>query len=169
RVQSRVEGRFGFRCGEEIDSEGPTTNPYESIKVRRVAEGVQVTKVIDGDTIEVRQEDRSVQKVRFIGIDTPEVSGFGARGECYGKEASLYLMRLLARKQVQLVQQEGTNRDKYGRLLRYVHMSGGDIGLRMLTLGYARNYPWFEHPRMDEYKQTQYEAQNAKRGLWGEC
>jgi|GEM_PF-1298706 micrococcal nuclease len=169
RVQDRVEGRFGFRCGQEIiDSTAPKTG-YDLIKVRRRAEGTQVIRVLDGDTIEVRESDGDEEKVRFIGIDAPEASGFGNKAECYGKEASLYLKRLLSSKHVELIPQPTDDRDKYRRLLRYVHMSGGDVGLRMLTLGYARYYPWFEHPRMEEYRNTAREAQNAKRGLWGKC
>jgi micrococcal nuclease len=182
RVQERVEGRFGFRCGGKTtytrDAAGNKTvnadrrkrkRGFDIIRTRRSAQGVQVTKVIDGDTIEVREKDRTMQTVRLIGIDTPEVSAYGKKAQCYGKEASLYLKRLLARKNVELIAQPGDNRDKYGRLLRYVHLSGGDIGLWMLNLGYARYYPWFEHPRMKEYKAAEIEAQRNGRGLWVEC
>ncbi len=182
RVQERIEKRFGFRCGSADDV---GTNPlgyatfnsdrnkrqtgFDLISTRRRAEGSQVMRVIDGDTLEVRESDGDTQRVRLIGINAPEMSGYGGKEECYGSNASLYLKRLLARKHVELIPQPKDNRDKFGRLLRYLHMDGGDIGLRMLTLGYAYNYPWFEHPRLKEYKAAEIEAQNEDRGLWAEC
>lgn len=169
RVQVRIEKRFGFICGENIDNEDSYKTGYDIIETRRRAERTQVTRVIDGDTIEVREPDGDTEKVRFIGINTPEVSGYGAKPECFGKEASLYVKRLLARKSIELIPQPGDNRDKYRRLLRYVHLEGQDIGLRLIVLGYAYNFPWFEHPRSEEYAAAEIHAQQKGNGLWAEC
>ncbi len=101
--------------------------------------------------------------VRIIGIDTPE------KEECYYEESSAYLSKLVLSTAVELIPQPTDNKDKYGRLLRYVHRGNEDIGLQMIREGYARNYPWFDHPRTDEYEKAQRDAQNASSGMWGEC
>lgn len=169
RVQERIEKRFGFICGESTGTEDSYKTGFDIIETRRRAERTQVTRVIDGDTIEVREPDGDTEKVRFVGINTPEVSGYGAKAECYGKEASLYVKRLLARKSVELIPQPGDNRDKYRRLLRYVHLEGQDIGLRLIVLGFAYNYTWFEHPRSKQYKEAELHAQERQNGLWAVC
>lgn len=117
-----------------------------------------MSRVIDGDTFVINQEH-----VRIIGIDTPE------KEECYYEESSQYLQKLIENQAVELIAQPTDNKDKYGRLLRYVHIADNDIGLQMLQDGYARNYPWFTHPRMEEYGKAHFEAQNANKGLWREC
>lgn len=122
-----------------------------------------VFHVIDGDTIEVYLKDGTEETVRIIGIDTPEY------GECFFNEATDYLHALIADPPLTLIPQPGDNRDKYGRLLRYIERDGEDIGKQMIRDGYARNYPWFSHPRVDTYAATEKEAQRDERGLWSAC
>jgi micrococcal nuclease len=122
-----------------------------------------VYRIIDGDTIEVLLKDGTEETVRIIGIDTPEYE------ECYFNEAATYLRKLISDAEIVLQQQPGDDRDKYSRLLRYVHLDGIDIGLQLIRDGYAKNYPWFEHPRLEEYKAAESEAQRSNRGLWAEC
>lgn len=117
-----------------------------------------VTRVVDGDTFVIGKEH-----VRIIGINTPE------KGECYFEEATERLSQLIFEKSVERIPQPIDNRDKYGRLLRYIELSGEDIGLQMLKEGFAENYPWFPHPRIEEYKEAEDEAKKEGRGLWGEC
>jgi len=81
----------------------------------------------------------------------------------------MYLRKLISDVEIVLQEQPGDDRDKYDRLLRYVHIDGVDIGLQLLHDGYARNYPWFEHPRAEEYKGVELKAQRVGVGLWGEC
>ncbi|MDA0375989.1 MAG: thermonuclease family protein [bacterium] len=117
-----------------------------------------VTRIVDGDTVVIGEEH-----VRIIGIDTPE------KEECYFDEASERLSQLIFEKSVERIPEPTDNRDKYGRLLRYIELSGEDIGLQMLKEGFAENYPWFPHPRIEEYKEAEDEAKKEGRGLWGEC
>jgi len=130
---------------------------------------VQVVRIIDGDTIEVLQADTKKEIVRIIGIDTPELGGHGTVEQCYAKEATEYIRSLINTKNVELYAQVGDNADKYGRLLRYVQFNGEDIGLRMILEGYARNYPWFDHDRIEEYTSAEGKAQYNKIGLWKAC
>lgn len=117
-----------------------------------------VTRIVDGDTFVIGEEH-----VRIIGIDTPE------KGECYYEEATERLRQLILKKPVELIPQPTENKDKYQRLLRYVHLADKDVGRIMLQDGYARNFPWFAHPRMEEYSAAEREAREANRGLWGAC
>jgi endonuclease YncB( thermonuclease family) len=92
-----------------------------------------VVDVTDGDTIEVRTKGKR-RDVRLIGIDTPEV--FGGR-ECGGHEASASMKRLLDRGDgVMLIRDRSQdNRDRYGRLLRYVERGGTDVGKKQIGRG----------------------------------
>lgn len=90
-----------------------------------------VTKVSDGDTIWVESQDGGRQKVRFIGIDTPE------SGKCGFTEASDFLASLVFDRRVALVQGGTDDSDRYGRLLRYVEVDGRDTGLALIEEGLA--------------------------------
>ena len=85
-----------------------------------------VTRVVDGDTLELGNGET----VRLVGIDTPEV------GECGYDAASAALARLVAGKQVRLGMSD-EDRDRYGRLLRYVDVGSTDAGLRQIQKGLA--------------------------------
>lgn len=85
-----------------------------------------VTRVIDGDTIELSNNE----SVRVVGIDTPE------RGECGFDEAAVNMERLVLGKRVRLTVTD-EDRDHYGRLLRYVDVGGIDAGLRQIDAALA--------------------------------
>jgi len=89
----------------------------------------KVESVIDGDTIILATGEH----VRLLGIDTPE------RGECYYQEATDFLKSLLINKLVSL-ERDKTNKDTYGRLLRYVYLDGEDINILMIEKGYAEAF-----------------------------
>ena len=85
-----------------------------------------VTRVVDGDTIELANGEH----VRLRGINTPEV------GQCGFEEASAAMRRLVEGERVVLTR-AGDDRDRYGRLLRYVDVGGTDAGLRLIERGLA--------------------------------
>jgi len=89
--------------------------------VPAAAEPVALLETIDGDTIEVRREDGAVERVRLVGIDTPE-TGLGSPPlECYGPEASRFTADLLAGADGAVyLEKDVEERDRYGRLLRWV-------------------------------------------------
>ncbi|MFM8847067.1 MAG: thermonuclease family protein [Actinomycetota bacterium] len=95
--------------------------------------GWTVERYVDGDTIDVRSTLGHVERVRLIGIDTPE------SGECGYEAATGALALLIKGSKVQLVSGAQTNRDqmKDPRLLRYVEVNGRDIGLAMIEGGWA--------------------------------
>lgn len=132
--------------------------------------GVQVPiiKVTDGDTVRVRYDGQD-ERVRLIGIDTPEVPWYGGRSECYGVEAGLYARHRLAGRSVRLVFGPD-RRDRYGRLLAYVYVRGELFNLTLVRLGYARARPVSPNTGMaDVLAGAEAQARAAGRGLWAEC
>ncbi|PKQ27325.1 MAG: hypothetical protein CVT64_02555 [Actinobacteria bacterium HGW-Actinobacteria-4] len=110
-----------------------------------------VDHVIDGDTIIVVRGGVE-ETVRLIGIDTPE------REECGYEDARQFMVDIVLDQEVALVAGATTDRDSYGRLLRYVEYGGLDVGLGQIAEGYAvarydsrTNQP---HPREDVYREA---------------
>jgi micrococcal nuclease len=129
--------------------------------------GIRVARVVDGDTIEVTLSDGAKEKVRIIGIDTPEIVDPRKPVQCFGHEASARMKELVDGRAVELQKNPSEDRDKYGRLLRYIDLEGDDIGAQMIREGYAFSYKAFAHPRLEQYNALERDARNAKRGLWG--
>ena len=121
---------------------------------------VTVTEVVDGDTLEVRLRDGRVERLRLVGIDTPE------DGECLAADATRRLGALVAAGPVRLVRDE-SDRDQYGRLLRHVLVGGRSVGEVLVAEGLAlsRAYPpdTGEQAALDA---AQDRARSAGRGLW---
>ena len=138
----------------------------------RVEQTARVVRVVDGDTIEVRLATGGTRDVRLVGIDTPEVYG---GTECGGPEASASLKRILPLgTRVRLVSDPSQDlKDRYGRLLRYVHKvsTGRDVNRQQVYLGFARVYVYNHHPflRTTSYRLAATAARSSARGLWGMC
>jgi micrococcal nuclease len=126
---------------------------------------VTVTRVVDGDTIDISPsvEDRS--RVRLIGMDTPEVH-FGTQP--YGPEASAFTKRELEDEQVGL-ELDVQKIDPYGRLLAYVYLPDGQMfNEKILEEGYAQVATFPPNVKYQErFLEAQREAREANRGLWG--
>jgi len=131
----------------------------------------KVTRVIDGDTIDV-SFDGKTERIRVIGIDTPETVDPRKPVECFGQEASAVAKEQLTDETVQLESDPTQGeRDKYNRLLRYVWMDNGtvDFGKLMIATGYAHEYTYnLPYKYQAEYKQAQKEAEQGKKGLWAD-
>ena len=131
---------------------------------------VRVVSVTDGDTIKVRFPSGRRRDVRLIGIDTPEVYG---GTECGGPQASRSLKRKLHRGTRVLIVSDRSqdNRDRYGRLLRYVEKRGKDINKLQIRRGWAHVYVYGGNPfkRVAKYRKAQRAAKQRDLGGWGEC
>ena len=130
----------------------------------------KIEKVVDGDTVNVLIDGKN-EKVRIIGINTPETVDPRKPVECFGREASDRAKSILSGQTVKLVDDPTQdNRDKYGRLLRYVFLTDGtDFGLQMINQGYAYEYTYdIPYKYQTEYKAAQKEAEKSKLGLWGD-
>jgi micrococcal nuclease len=130
----------------------------------------QVVRVVDGDTIRVRLGDRT-ERVRYIGVDTPESVKPGTPIQCYAKRAAAANAALVAGRQVRLVG-DVEHRDRYGRLLAYVYRVGDGAFVNALLVrdGYARTLtiaPNVAHAA--ELARLARTARNAGRGLWSAC
>ncbi len=140
----------------------------------------KVTRIVDGDTVEV-QIGTKTEKVRLIGIDTPEkhesskLNSDAARTgqdkaaiKALGELASKYTEKHLLNKTVKLEFKPDEKRDRYGRLLAYVRLADGtDFNRNIIADGYANAYTKYPHARMDSYRAAERMARERKQGLWG--
>lgn len=128
----------------------------------------KVSKVTDGDTINVII-DGTEEKVRLIGINTPETVDPRRAVECFGKEASERMKEIASGEIVRLEYDDSQSlRDTYGRLLAYIYLEDGQmINRKMIAEGYAYEYTYLAPYRyQSEFRQLQKLAQTAGRGLW---
>jgi micrococcal nuclease len=139
-----------------------------------------VKRVVDGDTFEIDTPEKT--KVRLLGIDTPEKyesaklekdadrSGQDKKTiQKLGKLASEYAKNLLEGKKVKLMPEPNyEDKDKYGRLLRYVYLEDGTLfNKKIIEDGYANAYTKFEISKLGEFIQAEKFARENNRGLWG--
>lgn len=126
-----------------------------------------VVRVIDGDTIDVQWRG-TVERVRYLGIDTPEPYA-GSAAECYAAAASAANRKLVADKTVSLVR-DTENRDAYNRLLRYVYVDDTFVNAALVQSGHATALPIKPNTRYAQrfYKLEQAAAAEAV-GLWSAC
>ncbi len=155
-------------------STGSATGGQTSGEAPSVVAGT-VVYVVDGDTAHVQLDGGPKEKVRFIGIDTPEST---RKIEPFGKEASAFTKRELMGKRVWLERDAG-ERDRYGRLLAYVWLakpsSSGDaevrakmFNARLALKGYAGQMTIPPNVKYaDNFRTYVAEARDAGRGLWG--
>lgn len=129
-----------------------------------------VVAVVDGDTIDV-QTSTGEERVRLIGIDTPEISRDGGTDDCYAQEARTYLGQLVYGHDVELVS-DPTQADaaRYGRLLRHVLVDGQSAAQLALEAGAGTEYTYDRpYDRRDDYLDAQSRAQSTGAGLWSAC
>lgn len=125
-----------------------------------------VTRVVDGDTLEVKKGD-VLEKVRLIGVDTPETVKPNTPVQPYGKEASDYTKKMLLDKEVTLEFDVGKT-DRYGRLLAYVYIGDEMFNETLLREGYARLMTVPPNVKYaDRFVAIQKEARETGAGLWG--
>lgn len=138
-------------------------SPVQSQVSNELASNALVTKVVDGDTIDVQINGKK-DIVRLIGINAPEYN------ECFGKEASDKARALLNSKLVSLeADPSQDDRDKYHRLLRYVFVDGTNFDELMVREGYAREYTYHvPYKYQSEFKSAERQAREGKRGLWAD-
>jgi len=148
--------------------ETPISNSVKTGTIQKTVteEKVLVSRIIDGDTIELSNGKR----VRYIGIDTPETRRSRRSVQCFGKEAKEANSNLVLNKTV-LLKKDVSETDKFSRLLRYVYLEDGTfVNLWLIKNGYASVYtypPDVAHVR--EFLMAEQKARQSKQGLWGNC
>ena len=153
--------RFGIwdRIQNQIDAVVPTQSVTDD-------EGSwRVIRVVDGDTLVLQNDDR----VRLIGVDTPETRHPTKPVEPFGPEASVFTKRAVEGKVVQL-KFDREKRDRYQRLLAYVYLDGWCLNEEIIRSGYSKcitRYP-FDRSMKARFKLAEDEAKISRRGLWGD-
>ena len=127
----------------------------------------EVSSVVDGDTLKVLVGSK-LETVRMIGVDTPETKDPRRPVQCFGREAAQRLGGLVAGKVVTLeADATQADRDKYGRLLRYVLLEGVNINQLMISEGYAHEYTYqIPYKYQSEFKAAEAAARQGNKGLW---
>lgn len=170
---------FGLNQSQPLQPDQPLTSaaiqsnlPIATNSATYGIEGEQalVSKVVDGDTIELENG----WTVRLIGIDTPETVDPRRPVGCFGKEASNKAKSLLSGKVV-ILQKDVSETDKYGRLLRYVFLPVEEgqllfVNDYLVREGFAKVLTYPPDVKYNEqFRQAETEARENQRGLWGVC
>ncbi len=134
----------------------------------------RVTRVIDGDTIEVQIpdpiNDTETTRVRLIGIDCPEIAhpAFSSKpAEPFAEEAAALARSLVDGRMVALRIEPQQTRDVYDRLLAHVDLEdGSNLAEQLLMAGLARREDRWNHSMLLRYRQLELSARRARRGMW---
>ncbi|MBI2203940.1 MAG: thermonuclease family protein [Candidatus Rokubacteria bacterium] len=125
----------------------------------------EVVRIVDGDTIHVAVGDR-VEKVRYIGVNTPEIHHPKKRAEAGGREARDLNRELTLGRRVRL-ELDVQERDRYGRLLAYVWTGDVMVNAELVRRGYAQVMTVPPNVRYQSlFVKLQREARETGRGLW---
>jgi len=149
-------------AGLKKSSQGDTSKMLKATVIRH----------IDGDTVELEFKNpippiNKTEKIRMIGVDTPETVHPKKQVEFFGKEASDFTKKALLGKDI-FVALDWDTRDKYGRLLAYIYLQDGEcFNAKLLKEGMAHCYTRFPFQFLDEFRQYEAAARAQKRGLWG--
>ena len=130
----------------------------------------RVVRVVDGDTITVALAGRT-ERVRYIGIDTPESVKPDTPVQCYAHKAAAQNARLVARERVRLMF-DVERRDRFGRLLAYVYRvrDGRFVNADLVRGGFARTLTIPPNVRFaGRFRALAARARRAHRGLWSAC
>ena len=130
----------------------------------------KVIRVVDGDTIVVSPNE----KVRLIGVDTPETVHPKKAVACFGKQAKQFAHDAVEGKTIRLVldkvNTERLHKDRYGRTLAYVFLENGTmLNRELIREGYAHAYTRFPFRYLVEFRQIERAARTQGLGLWSSC
>jgi len=129
-----------------------------------------VIRVIDGDTIVVSPNER----VRLIGVDSPETVHPNKAVQCFGKDAKEFTRSMVERRSIRLVLDEANaarhHKDRYGRTLAYVYFDDGTmLNAELIRRGYAHAYTRFPFRHVVEFRQLERSARSQVIGLCASC
>ncbi|WP_436795332.1 thermonuclease family protein [Actinospongicola halichondriae] len=156
-----VAALFAAWSGALDSSGGPTAAAGEGVVVR----------VIDGDTVDV-DVDGAVERVRLIGVDTPEAVAPERPIQCYGVEASAHTKELLPEGTAVRLERDEVSRDQYGRLLAYLYRVDDDllVNLDLIEQGFADAVTYGDNEALyDTFVAAESAARSGGVGLWSAC
>lgn len=155
-----------------VDS-APAATPFADEIPENVTEAT-VVSVSDGDTVRV-EIDGETESLRLILVDTPETRDPNDPVECYGAEATEFMKALLPEGTTVYLEQDISDRDRYGRMLRYVWLKGDDdkaylVNEILVRQGYAVLYTYPPDVKyVDQIRAAQNAAVEEQAGLWAQC
>ena len=121
-----------------------------------------VKRVVDGDTIVLENGER----VRLIGVDTPETVHPNKPVQYFGKEASAFTKNMVEGKKVKL-EYDWQRKDRYGRTLAYVYLEDGThLNAEIIKQGFGFAYTKYPFKYLEEFRKYEKEARIGKKGLW---
>jgi micrococcal nuclease len=124
-----------------------------------------VARASDGDTLVLAGGER----VRLIGVDTPEKDHANPRVRDFAEAATRFTRERAVGREVRLDFESGSRRDRYGRTLAYVYLPDGELlNLAIVREGYGFAYTRFPFALQKEFKRAEGEARRARRGLWAD-
>jgi micrococcal nuclease len=130
----------------------------------------RVVSIEDGDTLTVDMNGVE-ERIRFIGVDTPETKDPRKVVQCFGHAATKFTKELVGTSHVSLVADKlSTNRDRYDRLLRYIYLPDGRlVQAEIIKEGYGFAYTSFPFEKSEEFIKYQRTARIQNKGLWSAC
>lgn len=148
------------------DSPAPSD---QSSSVPAAEREATVLRVVDGDTILVRGANGRNERVRYIGVDTPESVKPDSPVECFGREASDFNKQLVQGRKVRLVPDQEAE-DRFGRSLAFVYVGDTFVNAKMISGGYARTIEIEPNTSKAEYfADLERVAIRTRKGLWRAC
>lgn len=151
-------------------SVAPRGDAPQATANQEYAVNATVIRVVDGDTVDF-DIGGTKERVRLIGIDTPETKKPDTPVQCYGPEASAFTESLLPEGTPVHLERDVEARDKYNRLLAYVYLADGTfVNLAIVRGGYAHLLtipPNVTHA--DDFVAAARAAEAENAGLWGGC
>lgn len=154
------------------EGSSPTTRPTSAQSgAKPVQANAKVDRIVDGDTL-MAVIGGQRERVRLIGINTPESVDPDRPAMCFGKEASRHLEELVPPGTAIRIERDVEPRDKFGRVLGYVYRAsdGLFVNLAQVTDGFANQYTFPPNvAHTSEFKQAASQARSQNRGLWGAC
>ena len=133
----------------------------------------EVERVVDGDTLVVSPnpfpQSASGDRIRLLGVDTPESVHPNKPVERFGREAAAFTRQLCEGRLVRLELEPGNTQDRYGRTVAYVFLEDGTlVNAEIIRQGFGNAYTRYPFARMEEFRTLEAEARVARRGLWAE-
>ena len=149
---------------------GSSSPPNGQADLGKIADG-KIAHVIDGDTVDIDINGRT-ERVRLIGVNTPETKHPTKPIECFGPEASAYLTQLLPKGTTVRIERDVEARDRYGRMLLYLYLGSDNlfINLDLVARGYGT--PMSIEPNTfhrNDFVRAAAQAEAANVGLWKAC
>ena len=131
-------------------------------------EYLEIAKFVDGDTFWVKRSNGTEEKIRLIGVNTPEARNTGrTQVQSYGKEASAYVKGYLTGKKVRL-EYDVQRQDRYQRTLAYVYLEDGTfLNAHLVEKGYATAATYPPNVKYSKrFQELERKAIKGQKGLW---